>query len=230
MDGTMKPVGILLAIVGNVMVAIAFPRTVGGFESLDEQALLRYIPMLIVGFAFASLAIRFGGAWLAFYATFLSIGLGSLWNASTTNDSFDRWFGILFGGIFAGVAILSAGAQLLTRRLRSVVPMFASGRPLLTPEMLKVALGQLDTLHAQGQLTDAQLTAAKASLSGTGPTGPAVMISHPEALAQLDTLKAQGLITENQLKMVKMWWGAESPATPATPDAAQGGPAPDTPT
>lgn len=230
MDGTMKPVGILLAIVGNVMVAIAFPRTIGGFEGLDERALLRYIPMLVVGFAFASLAIRIGGARLAFYATFLSIGLGSLWTAFTTDDSFDRTFGFLFGGIFLLVTLLELAGRLLARGLRSALPIPTAGGPLLTPDMLTMAFGQLDTLHAQGQLTDSQLTAAKASLSGMTPTGPAVTISHPEALAQLDTLKAQGFITDDQLKMVKMWWGAQSPASPPSPDSGQGRPAPGTPT
>jgi hypothetical protein len=230
MDGTMRPVGILLAIVGNVMVAIAFPVVVGGFESLDERALLRYIPMLVVGFAFASLAIRFGGARLAFYATFLSIGLGSLWSAFTSDDPFDRTFGFLFGGIFVAVTVLNLGGRLLVRSMGSVFPVASAGGGGLTPDMLTMALGQLETLHAQGQLTDAQLTAAKASLSGAAPTGQSVHISHPEALGQLDALHAQGFITDDQLKTVKLWWGTQPEASPPSPAAGQGQPAPGTPT
>jgi hypothetical protein len=232
MDGTMKPVGILLAIAGNVMVAIAFPRVFGNLDGGDGRDLLRYIPMLLIGFAFASLAFRYGGAWLAFCATFLAIGLGSLWSAFTTDDSFDRTFGLLFGGIFLFVALVNIAIRLVSGGVNRIVGM-AKGAFALTPDMLKMAQGQLETLHAQGQLTDSQLAAAKTSLSGVAPTAPFAAIAHPEALGQLDALHAQGMITDDQLKMIKMWWGAQPAASPSpTPpaDPAQGQPAPGTST
>jgi hypothetical protein len=212
MDGTMKPVGILLAIAGNIMVAIAFPAVFGSFEGGDGRDLARYVPMLIVGLGFAGLAIRIGGARLAFFALFLSIGLGSLWTAFTSDDAFDRSLGFIFGGIFVGVTLLSLLIRLLAGRLRSALPFGATGGGL-SPDMLTLALGQLETLHAQGQLSDAQLSAAQSSLRGVPPSGsPSPAISHPEAIGQLDALHAQGLITDDQLKTVKMWWGVTPPA------------------
>jgi hypothetical protein len=171
--------------------------------------------MLLIGFGLASLAIRIAGAWLAFYAVFLSVGLGSLWSAFTTNDIGDRLFNLWMGVIFTSVAVLYGAIQLgvkafTSSRLGQAVAMLpTAGVWQLTPEMRATVLKRIDSLHADGTIDDAQLAQAKAAFSG-GPM-PGYAPPNAEAVAQLDTLHAEGLITTDQLNMIRSYWGGTTP-------------------
>lgn len=211
----MRTLGIAMAIAGNVMVAIAFPAALGNVGEGDPRLLLRYIPMLLIGFGLASLAIRVAGAWLAFYAVFLSVGLGSLWSAFRANDISDRLFNLWMGVIFTSVALLYGAIQLAAKAFSSsrlgqavsMLPMAAAWQ--LTPDMRATVLKRIDSLHADGTIDDAQLAQAKAALSGGAMPGYAP--PNAEAVAQLDALHAQGLVTTEQLNMIKSYWGGTTP-------------------
>lgn len=212
----MRTLGILMAIAGNVMVAIAFPATLGNLAEGDPRLLLRYVPMLLIGMGLASLAIRVAGAWIAFYAIFLSVGLGSLWSGFTANDIGDRVFNLWMGAIFVSVAVLYGAVQLAMKaftssRLGQAVSMLPTAAAWqLTPDMRANLLKKIESLHADGTIDDAQVAQAKAAFSGGQIPGYAP--PNAEAVAQLDALQAQGLITADQLKMIKSYWGGTTPA------------------
>ena len=219
MNRTVKPVGLVLAVVGNAMAVIA---SRGLMSSDGESEVARYVLMMIVGSSFAIAAIFTGGGWLAFHAIFVAVGIGSIWSGIESNDPFQRVFGLLFGGTFAGVAIVAAMVQFAFGRFASVASRVmarraggafslggASGSFVLGADMKAAAVSQLQQLRAQGTITDDQLAAAQASLSGQLPTSP----SPPgEIVTQLTALHAQGLLSDQQFHAVKAHLDGSAPA------------------
>ena len=223
MNRTVTPVGIVLAVVGNAMAVIAFRGLLGNDGGSDIS---RYVLMMIVGSSFAVGAVFAGGGWLAFHAIFLAVGLGSIWSGIESNDPFDRSFGLLFGGAFAGVAIIAAAMQLaagsfasvaqwsarrmMTRRAGGAFSLgVASGSGVLGADTRAAALSQLEQLRAQGAITDDQLAAAQASLSGQLPTSPT---PPGEIVTQLTALHAQGLLTDQQFDAARAYFDGSAPA------------------
>jgi hypothetical protein len=212
MSGNMRIAGIVLAVAGNIMVAIAFPAVFDA-DATDGSGLLRYVLMLFVGLAFAGLAFRVAGLQVGFFGLFLAIALGFLWSGLTTDDDAQRLIGLLIGGIFLVVTLLLLAVRVwtrkLTKRFGGQISSFLGPDGRLTPEMQAMAQSQLEQLHGQGTINATQLAAMQASLQGH--LSGATITPPPGALDQIMTLHGQGLITDEQLETIKHYWGGATP-------------------
>ncbi len=104
----LKPFGVALGLLGNVMIAIAMRRLLisvscAGIDSSCTDDIGSASAILPIGIVIATVAVFLGGGAIAFLGTFFAIGIGALLAAADTDDGFIGDFGVMFGGIFVAV-------------------------------------------------------------------------------------------------------------------------------
>jgi hypothetical protein len=114
MSSELRPAGIVLSLVGNILFAIGFGGLIGtvkefseltgGWEWVALLPLLRYLAMLGVGYAMLRSAPRFGGGSLG--VQFLLIGVTSMWGAFHATDGVERFVSFTIGASFLLVSIV----------------------------------------------------------------------------------------------------------------------------
>jgi len=107
----LKPFGVALGLLGNVMIAIAMRRLLisascAGLDASCTDDVGSAAGLLPVGIIIATVAVFLGGGAIAFLGTFFAIGIGALLAAGATDDGFIGDFGVMFGGIFVAVPAL----------------------------------------------------------------------------------------------------------------------------
>ena len=122
MTGKLRPVGMLLGLVGNALIAVALYHLIqtgscgGQYANPCPASDTPYFLMLPAGIILSVIAAFVGGGAVAFMGTFLAVGIGSL-AAGIWGDNEDaKTFALVFGGIFTGVALLMVFGALALRR------------------------------------------------------------------------------------------------------------------
>jgi putative oligomerization/nucleic acid binding protein len=110
--GQMKPFGVMLGLLGNVMIALSISKLIqtgscgGEFAPACPDELTPYFIMLPAGIIISVAAIFLGGGALIFLGVFLSVGIGSLIAGFSSEESETQTFGKIFGAAFAGIPLL----------------------------------------------------------------------------------------------------------------------------
>jgi hypothetical protein len=107
----LKPFGVALGLLGNVMIAIAMRRLLisvscAGLDQSCTDSIGSAAGILPIGIILSTVAVFLGGGAVAFLGTFFGIGIGALLAAGATDDGFIGDFGVMFGGIFVAVPAL----------------------------------------------------------------------------------------------------------------------------
>jgi hypothetical protein len=107
----LKPFGVALGLLGNVMIAIAMRRLLisvscAGLDSSCTDDIGSAAGILPIGIILSTVAVFLGGGAIAFLGTFFAIGIGALLAAGESDDGFIGDFGVMFGGIFVAVPAL----------------------------------------------------------------------------------------------------------------------------
>jgi hypothetical protein len=106
-----RPFGIALGLLGNLAIGLALHKMIGtgscgGDLPPCPDNMVGHVIMLPAGIVITMIAIFVGGGVFSFLGLFYAVGLGSIVAGLQSEDGGTQGFGLLFGGIFTGVATL----------------------------------------------------------------------------------------------------------------------------
>jgi hypothetical protein len=210
-NGELRPVGIVLSLVGNTLFAFGFGGFIGAVNGLadltsfDWTLLLpaaRPLAMLGVGYAMLRSAPRFGGGSLG--VQFFLIGATSMWGAFHATDGVDLFVSFTIGGTFLFVSVLG---------LVGIAAAYGWKHSLTHPSPVILRPGAVAQPFNATSLANALREAANLREQ-------AVVAPHPDTLTadqraavmnQLASMEAAGTLSPEQVAAVKAWWGEAAP-------------------
>jgi membrane protein implicated in regulation of membrane protease activity len=118
--GKTKPLGVLLGLAGNVMIAVSLFELIqtgscGGDLPPCPSESVPYFLLLPAGIVLSVVSVFLGGGAFAFGGTFLAVGLGSMAAAAFGDNDEVRGFGWAFGGGFVFFGVLPLVGTLALR-------------------------------------------------------------------------------------------------------------------
>lgn len=202
MDGSLRPAGIALSLVGNLLIAFGMGGLIAEINAVgtdDSRALVlasaRPAAMLAFGYVMVRFAPRFGGGSLGMQ--FLLIGATSLWGAIHATTGADRIVGYMIGSVFLIVAAVG---------LVGIAMVYGWKHSLTHPAPVVLRRGGVPQPLTVANFAEALREAASAK--GTAfATNPLTPQQRAEAMRQIEQLQASGKLTPEQVEAIKTWWG-----------------------
>ena len=135
--GGLKPVGLVVGLLGNALVAYAIFSILSatgctGSVSTCNGAVFQSVWALPVGIILSVVGIFIGGGFIAFTGLFLGIGLGSIAAAAFTDMGMMQSFGWMFGGgfVFFGLLpllLMMGGRKVAERKQADAMELIRTG-------------------------------------------------------------------------------------------------------
>lgn len=202
MTGSVRPLGLLLSLLGNVLFALGLGGLIGrindlGADALNLTTLLaagRPLAMVAVGYVLLRFAPRFGGGSLG--VQFAVIGVTSMLGAFHATDWTDRIVSLVIGGSFLAVSIFGLVAVALTygwkHSLTHPSPVVLRRGAVAEP------VNATNLAAALGAIANARTLAPAAD-----PLTPA---QRADVLARMKDLQDSGALTPEQVQAIQAWW------------------------